>query len=185
MSDDIDAIKQDVAATRARLGASVAELAYRANVPARAKETVDAKIEAVKHSVLGTIGRGRHGAAGVVERTKPVQAMAASVPRRASALRETIGEPLQHINDFFPSSSDSKGPRDIMKAFLARNPLGFGLTAVAIGLLIGFVLPISDMERDAVGPVGEHLIDDASSAATDVIERGKAVVATIVGESRA
>ena len=47
-----------------------------------------------------------------------------------------------------------------MQAFLARNPLG-----------------------DTVGLAGQQLIDDASAAGGDVIELGKAMVATIVSEA--
>ena len=216
MSDDIEALKRDISATRARLNASVEALAYRADVPARTKEKIDARVEAVKASALRTIGLGRRTVVEAADHAKSVaqhtidvdldavragsedavirvRALAASVSRNAAGAREKFGEPLQRVSDLLPqlhhgsdpSSSDpssSKGQPDLMRAFLARNPLGFALTGVAVGLLIGFVLPISEIERDTVGPIGQHLIDDATSAANDVIDQGKAVVATIVGE---
>jgi len=206
MSDDIEAIRRDIFATRTRLNAVVEALAYRANLPARAKETVGAKIDAVKASALRAIGLGRRTlteavdhAASVAQQTIDldidalraggedavlrVQTMVGSISKSAAAVREPLGEPLQRIGDLLPRPSPSKGQSDLMQAFLARNPLGFALTGVAFGLLIGFVLPISEIERDSVGPIGQHLIDDATSAASEVIDQGKAVIATIVGEA--
>ena len=191
MSDDIESIKRDIAATRDRLDASVEALAYRANVPARAKEAVDAKIGSVTGAMLGALGRGRrtvaevadHASAGGEEAIARAQSMAASASRSLASIRETLGKPLPHFNERLPAAAELKGQPEIMHAFLARNPLGFALGAIAVGLLIGFVLPISDIERDTVGPLGRQFIDDATANVGDVLEHGKAVVATIVSDS--
>jgi hypothetical protein len=178
MNDDIEAIKHDIAATRARLDASVEALVYRANVPQRAKDAVDEKIGSVKSALRGAFGRARRPGTETA-----VKSMATSVSRSLASMRETLGEPLQRVNDVLPAPSMSKGQSEFMQSFFERNPLGFALTSIAVGLLIGFVLPVSDVERDTVGPLGQQLIDDATSAAGDVIEHGKAVVATIVSGS--
>jgi hypothetical protein len=191
MSDDIESIRREIVATRDRLSASVETLAYRANVPARAKEAVDEKIGSAKDALFGALGRGRRTVAKAADHAGAdgkyalahAQSMAASASRSVASMRETLGEPLQRFNDVLPAPSVSRGSTERMQAFLTRNPLGFALASVAVGLLIGFVLPISDIERETLGPVGLHVIDDATSAAGDVIEHGKAVVATIVSES--
>lgn len=53
MADDAQALRAEIAATREQLGATAAAIAYRANVPARAKRSVSSKVKDVRTS-LGT-----------------------------------------------------------------------------------------------------------------------------------
>lgn len=66
------------------------------------------------------------------------------------------------------------------KGFLERNPIGLALGAVAVGFLAGLALPVSDVERDNVGPLGERLSLQAKDAATELVAQGKSVVANAV-----
>lgn len=66
------------------------------------------------------------------------------------------------------------------KGFLEKNPLGLAIGAIAVGFLAGMTLPVSDLERDNVGPIGEKLSHQAKEAATDIVTQGKTVVVNAV-----
>ena len=51
MGQDPDAIRQDIAQTRAELGETVGAVGYKADVPSRAKDAVSDKVENLKAKV--------------------------------------------------------------------------------------------------------------------------------------
>src|SRR5689334_22905836 len=57
MGQDPDAIRQEIEQTRERMGDTVDALGYKADVPARAKESISDKVDTVKSKVAG-IGSG-------------------------------------------------------------------------------------------------------------------------------
>ena len=57
MGQDPDAIKREIERTRERMGDTVDALGYKADVPARAKESISDKVDTVKSKVTG-IGSG-------------------------------------------------------------------------------------------------------------------------------
>jgi len=69
------------------------------------------------------------------------------------------------------------------KGFLEKNPLGLAIGSIAAGFLLGLALPVTDLERDNVGPLSEKVKDQAKSAASDMVAQGKAVVATAVTDA--
>jgi hypothetical protein len=58
----------------------------------------------------------------------------------------------------------------------ATNALSVVGGAFALGLLGGLLLPISNIEREHVGPLRDRLVEKAQDAAEDAIEHGKQVV---------
>ena len=65
----------------------------------------------------------------------------------------------------------------------AENPLGLAIGSIAVGFLVGLCLPLSELERDRVGTVGERMTELAKSAATDAIEHSKVAVKQAVGDA--
>jgi hypothetical protein len=57
-----------------------------------------------------------------------------------------------------------------------ENPLGLALGALAVGFLAGLAAPISDLEREKIGPLRDDLVERAKSVTTDAIEHGKQVL---------
>ena len=57
MGQDPDAIRQEIEQTRERMGDTVDALGYKADVPARAKESISDKVDTVKSRITG-IGSG-------------------------------------------------------------------------------------------------------------------------------
>ena len=69
------------------------------------------------------------------------------------------------------------------KNYLEKNPLGLALGAIAVGFLIGLVVPMGELEREKVGPVGETIGRQAKGAASDLVTQGKTVVLAAVSSA--
>ena len=83
------------------------------------------------------------------------------------------------------SGAATKSAAMTTKGFLEKNPLGLAIGSIAAGFLLGLALPVSDLERDNVGPFGEKVKDQAKSAASDMVAQGKVVVANAVTDALA
>ena len=155
MSQDPKLIKQDVADTQARMGETVEALAYKADVPLRARDAVNERVDAIKDRVSGAV---------------------ASVTGAASDAKESIAKATSNV----PSAGESL---TALRSVAADNPLGLVIGSVAAGFLIGLCLPVSDLERERVGRLGERMTEQAKTAATDAIEQGKAAVTQALGDA--
>jgi hypothetical protein len=56
-----------------------------------------------------------------------------------------------------------------MRSSATRNPLGLAIGSVAVGFLFGLMFPVSDIERDRIGPIGEQMAENAKSAASNAV----------------
>jgi hypothetical protein len=59
--------------------------------------------------------------------------------------------------------------------FLRENPFGLILAGLAVGAIVGAVVPVSDVERDNLGPLRDEVAKLAKRAAADVVEHGRGV----------
>jgi ElaB/YqjD/DUF883 family membrane-anchored ribosome-binding protein len=82
-----------------------------------------------------------------------------------------------------PSRDDAAEGLRTMNSFASSNPLGIAIGAVAVGFLVGLLLPVSDIERERVGQLGEQMTDQAKAAASSAIEQGKAAVTQAIGDA--
>jgi len=57
----------------------------------------------------------------------------------------------------------------------ASNPVGLALGGVAIGFLIGTLLPQTRMENERLGDMSDRMLDAAQETAGEAVERGKQV----------
>lgn len=57
-----------------------------------------------------------------------------------------------------------------------ENPIGMMLAGLAVGLLIGLLLPVSRFERERIQPITEDVKQRARSAGNEVMRRGGEVI---------
>jgi ElaB/YqjD/DUF883 family membrane-anchored ribosome-binding protein len=117
----------------------------------------------------------------------------ADVPARfGDAVRDRIETVRGTVNDVVHGAADASsragsgvsdaaagaatGAKRAVSA-VAENPLGIALGALAVGFLVGLALPVSDLERERVGPVADVVVERAKKAANEAVEAGQAVVA--------
>jgi hypothetical protein len=61
------------------------------------------------------------------------------------------------------------------------NPLGLALGGLAVGFVVGTLLPQTRVENERMGEMSDRLIDAAKDTASEVVDRGKQVAHEAVG----
>jgi hypothetical protein len=166
MGKDSSEIRNEIEATRARMGETVDALGYKADVPNRVKDAVNDKVETVR----GTIGD-------VVENVKG--SMAGATEAIGDALGGVRRETSDRVGDVAGRLPDGGDVRMMARrgvGIAMENPLGLALGALAVGFLAGLAAPVTDLERKTVGPIRDDLVDRAKSKGSDMIQHGKQVL---------
>jgi ElaB/YqjD/DUF883 family membrane-anchored ribosome-binding protein len=143
---------------------TVEALAYKTDVPARAKEAIGDRVSAMKDAVSSTLG---------------------SAKEAVTDVRDSASESVSNARDAMPSNAEVKERFERVRSLVAHNPLGLAAGSLAAGFLLGLLVPVSAVERDQVGPLGEKVVEGAKDAAADALDQGKAAVVQAVGEALA
>ena len=147
MGQDPDAIRQDIAQTRAEMTETVEAVGYKADVPSRAKDAVSEKMENVKSKVSDTATRAKEAVAGTTSRVTE------ATPGRGEVSQQTRR----------------------VAGLAKENPLGLAVGAAAIGFLAGLAVPSTRVEDERLGPVADQVRDKVSEAGQEAVDRGRQV----------
>jgi ElaB/YqjD/DUF883 family membrane-anchored ribosome-binding protein len=155
MGQDPDAIRQDIAQTRAEMSETVEAVGYKADVPSRAKEAVSEKVDNVKSKVSDTAARAREAVSGTSSRVGEATPSAGQVKQQA---RRTAG-------------------------IAKENPLGLAIGAAAVGFLAGLAVPSTRVEDEKLGPVADQVKDKVRETGQEALDRGKQVAQEVAGSA--
>jgi gas vesicle protein len=61
------------------------------------------------------------------------------------------------------------------------NPLGLAIGAVAVGFLAGMLIPETQKEHEAIGPMADRVKENAADTAQEALEHGKQVAQETAG----
>ncbi len=180
MGKDSSEIRRQIEETRARMGDTVEALSYKADVPARAKDAVNEKIDTVKGTITDVVSNVKDAVAGATG--KVGSALGGAKDKAGSTWSDTtdkvggVGDKLGSVTDKLPSTGDVTNAAKRGVGIVAENPLGLVIGAAAVGFLAGLMTPVSDYERETIGPIRDDLVDKAQHVGSDVLEHGKAVL---------
>jgi hypothetical protein len=62
---------------------------------------------------------------------------------------------------------------------MEENPLLVGAATLALGVIVGLVLPSTDKEDELMGETRDHLLDEAKEAGQQVLDKGKHVAEAV------
>jgi uncharacterized protein DUF3618 len=158
MGQDPDAIRQDIAQTRAEMTETVEAIGYKADVPSRAKEKVADKVDAAKSKVSQATTRAREAVAGT-----------------ASRAGDTVGDTASRVGDAAPSGGQVRQRARRAAGLAQENPLGLAIGAAAIGFLAGLAVPSTRVEDERLGPVADGVKDRVRETGQEALQRGKEV----------
>ena len=153
MSDNPDAIRSDIEATRARLGTNVDAVADKvtpSNIVHRQTDKVRDAVFGVKEKVMGAAD---HATANIHSGTG----------HTGNAIGDAVGDAGHAIGE---------APAQV-KAKTQGNPLAAGLIAFGAGMLLSSLIPASEKEReaaDALKTAAEPLTTELAEAAKDVAQ---------------
>jgi hypothetical protein len=149
---DPDAIREELAQTRAEMTGTVGAIGYKADVPSRAREAVADKAGAARSKVSQATSRAKEAVAGATSRA---------------------GDTASWAGDATPSGVGRRARR---AAGLAQeNPLGLAIGAVAVGFLAGLAAPSTRVEDERLGPVADQVKDRVRETGQEAVQRGQEV----------
>jgi hypothetical protein len=167
MGQDPDAIRQDIAQTRAEMTDTVEAIGYKADVPSRAKEKVSEKVDAARAKVSQATTRAKQAVTGTT-------ADAGDTPGGGVAAR---------VRDATPSGGQVKQTARRAAGLAQENPLGLAIGAAALGFLAGLVVPSTRVEDQRLGPVADQVKDTVKETGQEAVERGKQVAQEAVSSA--
>jgi gas vesicle protein len=174
MSDNPDAIRSDIEATRARLGTNVDAVADKVTPSNIVHRQTDKVTESVKDAVSG-VKEKIMGAADSA--TTTVQDKVHSGTGHTGNALHSTGDSLHGAKDTAAAKLSDAGTAlshtpDQVKAKTQGNPLAAGLIAFGAGMLISSLIPASQKEREAA----DQLKTAAQPLATQVTDAAKDMV---------
>ena len=162
MSENPDAIRADIEATRARLGTNVDAVADKVTPSNIVHRQSDKVKESVKDAVFGV----KEKVMGAADHTTDQVHSAAGTP----APPEQTPAPARVCRDAGAAIGDA--PHQV-KAKTQGNPLAAGLIAFGAGMLLSSLIPASEKEREAAEALksaAEPLTTELTEAAKDMAE---------------
>jgi hypothetical protein len=158
MGKDPDAIREEIAQTRAEMTETVEAIGYKADVPSRAKEKVSEKVDAARSKVSEAASRAKEAVAG-----------------STADAGDTAGGVASRVRDATPSGEQVKQRARRAAGLAQENPLGLAIGAAAIGFLAGLAMPSTRVEDERLGPVADEVKDRVRETGQEALERGKEV----------
>lgn len=119
--------------------------------------------------------------ANVVERAKE------TVQNRMDDAKSAVGGTVQGARDSIQSSVQNIGSsvRDNLRdTNLMENPVAMLVGGLAVGFLIGLVLPVTRFENERIGPIAEDMKDRVREARSEVVRRGGEVIKETIDASK-
>jgi gas vesicle protein len=153
MTENPDAIRADIEATRARLGTNVDAVADKVTPSHIVQRQTDRVKENVKDAVFGV----KEKVMGAADHT-------------AGSVHSAGGSAASHLNDAGSAVADA--PHQA-KVKTQGNPLAAGLIAFGAGLLVSSLIPASQKEREAAQQLktaAEPLAAQVTDAAKDMVQ---------------
>ncbi|MEJ1195695.1 DUF3618 domain-containing protein [Pseudarthrobacter sp. CCNWLW207] len=160
MSDNPDAIRSDIEATRARLGTNVDAVADKvtpSNIVHRQTDKVKDAVFGVKEKIMGAAD----------DATTTLHTNAGHTGNALGHAGDTVGSTL---GDAGQAISDAPAQ---VKTKTQGNPLAAGLIAFGAGMLLSSLIPASEKEReaaDALKTAAEPLTTELTDAAKDMAQ---------------
>jgi hypothetical protein len=97
-----------------------------------------------------------------------------AVKSKLTGARDTVTGPL-------PDRRALKRGATYMRGTAESNPLGLALGGLAVGFLVGTLLPQTRVENERLGEASDRMLEAAKDTASDAVERGKHVAQEAVG----
>jgi ElaB/YqjD/DUF883 family membrane-anchored ribosome-binding protein len=147
MGEDPDRIRREIEVTRDQMSETVDAIGYKADVPARAKESIADKRDSAKEKIMGA----------------------------TDSLKSTITGATDRVSDATPSTGEVKRKAKRGAGLAQENPLGLAIGSVAVGFVVGLLLPSTRVEDERLGELSDDVIDRAKETGQEALERGKSV----------
>src|ERR1700730_3428908 len=108
-----------------------------------------------------------------------VDAAKSVVSDKVGVVKSAVADTTARIADSIPTADDLRAGAGWVGKMIKENPFGMAIGSVAVGFLVGLLLPRTSMETDRINDVKQM----AKDAGAQAVEAGKLVVLeTIFGK---
>jgi Protein of unknown function (DUF3618) len=105
----------------------------------------------------------------------------ANVPERArervsgavGGLKEKVTGVTEQVGGAAPDQGEVKQRSRRAVGVAQENPLGLALGALAVGVLVGMIVPTTRVEDERIGPMADQVKDQMKDTAQTAVEHGK------------
>jgi len=156
VGEDPDRIRREIEATRSELGETVDALSYKADVKSRARDSIVGKKDSAKESLMGT----------------------------KDSIKERVVGAGDRVGDATPDGEQVKQGARKAVGVAQENPLGLAAGSLAVGFLVGMLLPASRVEDQKLGRVADDVKEKAKETGQEALDRGKQVAQDVADNAQ-
>ena len=98
-----------------------------------------------------------------------------SVADKRDRLKAQMSNAGSSIGDATPDGGDIRDGAKQAVGVAQENPLGLAIGGIAVGFLVGMVLPSTRVENEKIGPLADDVKDKVRETGQEAVERGKEV----------
>jgi len=129
------------------MGETVGALSYKADVKSRARDSIVEKKESAKESLMGT----------------------------KDSLKSKVVGTTDRVGEATPDGEQVKQNARRVAGVAQENPLGLAIGSVAVGFIVGLLLPSSRVEDQKLGPIADDVKEKAKDTGQEALDRGRQV----------
>jgi hypothetical protein len=100
---------------------------------------------------------------------------------KKEAVKSTVSGAKDTVTGVVPDRRALKRGAMHMRETAASNPLGLAIGGLALGFLVGTLLPRTRVENQQMGEMSDRLVDAAKESASEAVDRGKQVAQEAAG----
>jgi len=172
MGQDPSVIRAELEETRQRVGEEIDALSYKTDVRARAGDYVDDK----KQSVKSKLTSAKEAVMGVGSNVKDTAgSVGSSMGSAADTARGSMGSAMDSVGSAMPDRQAVAQRARGIRGTAEHNPMGLAIGGLALGFVLGTLLPKTQLENEHIGEMSDRLMDAARDTAQEAVERGKHV----------
>jgi len=113
----------------------------------------------------------------VAEDVRSVAYNANVVERGKEAAQDRIDDAKHAVMDRVQGARDALGSAGMrVRDVTVENPIGMLLAGLAVGFLVGMMLPVSRFEAERIGPMADEMKDRMREAGGEMMRRGGEVI---------
>ncbi len=98
-----------------------------------------------------------------------------SIAEKKDALLSKVTGAKSRVSEATPSTGDVQQRASKAKGIAQDNPLGLAVAGVAVGFLLGTLVPSTSVEDEKLGPLADDVKQHAKETGEEALERGKQV----------
>jgi ElaB/YqjD/DUF883 family membrane-anchored ribosome-binding protein len=106
-----------------------------------------------------------------------------SIADKRERLVEQVQGTKSKVGDATPDGGQIKDGAHQAVGIAQENPLGLAIGGVAVGFLVGMLLPSTKLEDERVGPIADQVKESAAETGQEALDRGREVASQVAEQA--